>query len=135
MHHIFTCICTATKHWQDQDNYPTSREYIELKERESLEELYLSCARFKAYHEEGIPSQYGEYTTVSFGPIREITVHRMFDLEEECLTSTDPWKKHQQKLDAAAEKKRQQEQDNVTRKEAQERAQLKALQAKYGEKA
>lgn len=126
----YECFVTESQHYRDRDNYPTSSEESWLETSADLDVLYDKLAQVKT-RETPEEEQGYEYTTVSFGDIREIAVISVVDVDEHRLQQTPAWQKYEQKRRDEQVRKEQAVAAQVARKEADERSELARLQAKY----
>lgn len=126
----YECFVTESQHYRNDDNYPTSRDESWLVTSADLDALYDKLAQVKVRETPEEERGY-EYTTVSFGDIREIAVLSVVDVDDQRLEQTPAWQKHDQERREEQARKEQAAAARVANKEAEERAELARLQAKY----
>ncbi|MHB1641943.1 MAG: hypothetical protein ACYCS8_04710 [Acidithiobacillus sp.] len=126
----FECFVTEYDYYRDMDNRDAQKEVSCRIKAESLNDLYEKLGQVKI-RETPQEDRGDEYTEVEFGKIREIVIVSEIDVDDERLNATSACQKYAQQRKDAALKKQQALAEQAAKKEANELAELKRLQAKY----
>lgn len=126
----YECFVTKSEYDRDDYNYSRCKDSSWIETADTVEALYEKLAQLKT-RETPEEEQKEEYTTVSFGLLREVAILSADDVDPLLLSQTVAWQEHEKSLQAKRDLQTQDEQERAARAEANERAELARLQAKY----